>query len=58
MKVWLAVPTWLVAAVMVIARPPAVPGAGVPVMAAWPCPVVVKRSPRGSVPDSVRVGVG
>jgi hypothetical protein len=43
---------------MVMARPPAVPGAGVPVIAAWPCPVLGKRSLRGSVPDSVRMGVG
>ena len=56
MKVWLAVPTWLVA-VMVITCLPVVSLAGVPVMAAWPFPVLVKLSPLGSVPDSVRTGV-
>jgi hypothetical protein len=55
-KVWLAVPSWLVA-VMVMARLPAVPAAGVPVMAAWPFPVLVKLSPLGRVPDSVSTGV-
>ena len=43
MKVWLVVPSWSVA-VMMTARLPAC-SAGVPVMAAWPFPVLVNLSP-------------
>jgi hypothetical protein len=50
-KVWLTLPTWLVA-MMVMARLPLVFLAGVPEMVACPFPVLVKVSPLGSVPDS------
>jgi hypothetical protein len=40
-KVWLVAPSWLVA-VMVMARRPALPAAGVPEMVARPFPVLVK----------------
>jgi hypothetical protein len=54
-KVWVAVPVLFLAVMVNVDVPPAV---GVPEMVAFPLPLLVKVSPAGSAPVSVRVGAG
>jgi len=56
-KVWVAVPTPLVA-VSVMGYVPAVPAAGVPLSVPAPFPLLVKVTPLGSAPVSVKDAVG
>ena len=54
-KAWVAVPVLFLAVMVNVDAPPA---AGVPEMVALPLPLLVKVSPAGSAPVSVRVGAG